>query len=126
MIDGQIEGWYNLVTADTYETFDNQISVAEYIDLLRDEDVPEQVTVTGLEEAFAEGEADELADAIDEHGNWLESMRPRRTVQFAVEGTFQQRGEVWHLLSDEHSYPLEAVFGPETERKDEGWLMAPF
>lgn len=123
---GRIPGQYNIVIEGEYETFDHQIPVDSFIQRLRDDAVPDQVTVVGLGEAFENGEqADELAREMDQQANSLSYQNP--TVQFVVKGAFHRRGKSFDLRYNNELYPLRDVFGPQIERKGEGdWLVAPF
>jgi len=123
---GQIPGRYNIVIEGKYDTFDHQIPVEEFIECLEDDDVPDKVSVVGLSDAFADGDqAIELARAMDRRANDLEYQSP--TVQFVVEGSFHRRGKTYDLRYNDELYPLQEVFGPQLDRKEEGdWLVAPF
>lgn len=123
---GQIPGRYNIVVKHAYDTFDHQIPVEEFIERLRNDEVPEEAAVVGLEAAFADGDlAEELASEMDRRANDLEYQSP--TVQFVVEGTFHRRGKTFDLRHDDELYSLQEVFGPQIERKEQGeWLVAPF
>ncbi|WP_440991572.1 hypothetical protein [Haloarchaeobius baliensis] len=123
---GQIPGRYNLVVEGNFETFDHQIPVEEFIVDLKEDDVPDKASVVGLGEAFEDGDlAAELATAMDQRANDLEYQSP--TIQFVVEGSFHRRGKTFDLRQNDELYPLQEVFGPQLERKEEtGWLIAPF
>ncbi|WP_224338228.1 hypothetical protein [Haloprofundus halobius] len=123
---GQIPGRYNIVIKDEYDTFDHQIPLEDFLQRLKDDDVPSQVSVVGLEDAFANGDkADELAHEMDRRANDLEYQSP--TVQFVVEGSFHRSGKTYDLRYHDELYSLQQVFGPQLERKEDGnWLVAPF
>lgn len=123
---GQIPGRYNIIVEGEYETFDHQMPVEEFVRRLQDDDVPDEVSVVGLGDAFEDGGlADELARAIDQRANDLEYQSP--TVQFVVEGSFHRRGKTYDLRHDDELHSLQEVFGPQLERKGEGdWLVTPF
>lgn len=123
---GQIPGRYNIVVEGMHDTFDHRIPVEEFIKRLRNDDVPDEVAVVGLEDAFAdEDRVEELASEMDRRANDLEYQSP--TVQFVVEGSFHRRGKTFDLRHDDELYPLQDVFGPQIERKEQGeWLVAPF
>ncbi|AUX08310.1 hypothetical protein AArcSl_0660 [Halalkaliarchaeum desulfuricum] len=123
---GRIPGQYNVVVKDAYDTFDHQIPVAEFVERLRNDEVPDEVAVVGLEEAFVDGDlAEELASEMDRRANDLEYQSP--TVQFVVDGSFHRRGKTYDLRYDDELYSLQDVFGPQIERREEGeWLTAPF
>lgn len=123
---GRIPGRYNIVVQGEYETFDHQIPVAEFIQCLRNETVPNEVCVVGLEDAFENEESiDELAREMDQRANGLEYQSP--TVQFVVDGSFHRSGKTYDLRYNDNLYPLQEVFGPQLDRREQGdWLVAPF
>lgn len=123
---GQIPGRYNLIIDGEHDPFDHRMPVEEFVTRLEEDDVPDEVTVSGLDEAFEEGDKiEELAREMDRRANDLEYQSP--TVQFVVEGSFHRRGKTFDLQYDDELYPLQDVFGPQLERKGEGdWLVAPF
>lgn len=122
---GQIPGRYNIVVKEEHETFDHQMPVTEFVDKLREDSVPEAVSVVGLEEAYEDGDViDDLAREMDQRANDLEYQSP--TVQFVVDGSFHRSGKTFDLRYTDELYSLQAVFGPQIDRKDGGWLVAPF
>ncbi|ACM58336.1 hypothetical protein HALDL1_03685 [Halobacterium sp. DL1] len=123
---GQIPGRYNLVIEGAYETFEHQIPVEEFVQRLKEDDVPDLVSVVGLSEALAEEDlANELAHEMDRRANDLEYQSP--TVQFVVEGSFHRSGKTYDLRYEDELHSLQQVFGPQLERKEDGeWLVAPF
>jgi hypothetical protein len=123
---GQIPGQHNIVVKGEYDTFDHQIPVEDFIQQLKDDAVPGEVSVVGLGDAFEDGDlADELARELDKRGNDLTYQSP--TIQFVVEGSFHRQGKVYDLRYNDELYPLQEVFGPQLERKEDGdWLVAPY
>ena len=123
---GRIPGRYNLIIEGEYDAFDHQMPVDEFITRLENDDVPAELSVVGLGEAFEDGElANELAREMDHRANDLEYQGP--TVQFVVEGSFHRRGKSYDLRHNDELYALQDVFGPQIERKQQGdWLLAPF
>jgi len=123
---GQIPGRYNIVVEDSYDTFDHRIPIEEFIKRLQNDDVPEEVTVVGLEKAFADKNMVEtLASEMDQRANDLEYQSP--TVQFVVEGSFHRSGKTYDLRYDDELYSLQEIFGPQLERREKGdWLISPF
>lgn len=123
---GQIPGQYNIVIDGAHETFDHQIPVEEFLQQLRENNVPEQVSVVGLAGLLTDEElATELARAMDQRANDLEYQSP--TIQFVVDGSFHRSGKTYDLRYDGELYSLQQVFGPQLERKGDGqWLVAPF
>ena len=122
----KIPGRYNIVLEGEYDTYDHQIPVKEFIECLEDDNVPDEVSVIGLGEAFKDGDlANDLAAAMDRRANDLEYQSP--TVQFVVQGSFHRSGKTYDLRYDGELYALQEVFGPQVERKGDGdWLVAPF
>ena len=123
---GQIPGRYNLIIKGAYETFEHQIPVSEFIQRLKDDDVPDKVSVVGLAKALEDDNlANELAREMDRRANDLEYQSP--TVQFVVEGSFHRSGKTYDLRYNDELHSLQQVFGPQLERKENGeWLVAPF
>lgn len=123
---GRIPGRYNLIIEGTYDTFDHRMPVEEFIQRLKNDDVPDKVSVVGLGEAFNDGDlVEELADEMDRRANDLEYQSP--TIQFVIEGSFHRRGKTYDLRYEDELYPLQGVFGPQLDRKEEGeWLVSPF
>jgi hypothetical protein len=123
---GQIPGRYNLVIEDAYETFEHQIPVEEFIQRLKDDEVPDTVSVVGLTDALTDdGLVNELAREMDQRANDLEYQGP--TVQFVVQGSFHRSGKTYDLRYDDELYSLQKIFGPQLERKEDGeWLVTPF
>jgi hypothetical protein len=125
---GQIPGRYNLVVRGKYDTFDHQLPVEEFLTRLRENDVPQRVCVVGLGRAFEDGDlAQELARETNRRANDLETQNPLPTIQFAVEGSFHRSGKTYDLRYGDALYPLQDVFGPQMDRKEDGnWLVVPF
>lgn len=123
---GRIPGRYNLVIEDAYDTFDHRMPIEEFIERLRNDDVPSEVSVVGLEGALSDDDLRaELTDAMDRRANDLEYQNP--TVQFVVEGSFHRQGKTYDLRYDDELHSLQNVFGPQLERKEGGdWLVSPF
>ena len=123
---GQIPGRYNLIIEGGYETFEHQIPVKEFLHRLKEDDVPQKVSVVGLTDALDDADlASELAHEMDRRANDLEYQSP--TIQFVVEGSFHRSGKTYDLRYDDELYSLQTVFGPQLERKEGGdWLIAPF
>lgn len=123
---GQIPGRYNIIIKGEYGSFDHQMPIEEFIQRLKDDDVPDKVSVVGLEDAFDDGNlSDELAHEMDRRANDLEYQSP--TVQFVVEESFHRRGKTYDLRYNDNLYSLQKIFGPQLERKERGdWLVAPF
>lgn len=123
---GRIPGRYNIIVEGEYDVFDHQMPVEEFVKRLKDDDVPDEVSVVGLGDAFGnEDLVDQLAIEMDRRGDDLEYQSP--TIQFVVHGSFHRSGKTYDLRYDDELYPLQRVFGPQFERKEQGaWLVAPF
>ncbi|WP_138007006.1 hypothetical protein [Halalkalirubrum salinum] len=123
---GRIPGRYNLVIEGTYDTFDHRMPIEEFTKRLQNDDVPEEVSVIGLEEALSDDELRaDLKTAMDRRANDLEYQNP--TVQFVVEGSFHRQGKTFDLRYNDRLHSLQDVFGPQIERKEDGnWLVTPF
>lgn len=125
--DGKLPGEYNIVVADEYDLFDHRVPVAEFEEMLRETDVPDEVCVVGLDDLFGDDDAvTELSTLMDRRANALENRSPLPTVQFAVEGSFQRRQRDFELQTGGDLYRLSRVFGPQIDRRSGGWLTAPF
>ena len=124
---GKLPGRYNIVVANEYDLFDHRVPIEEYVEMLREDDVPDEVCVVGLEEVFEDDESvTELSRQMDRGANSLESRSPLPTIQFAVEGSFQRRTHDFELQSENELYRLSRVFGGQIKRRKRGWLTAPF
>jgi len=124
---GKLPGKYNIVVADETDLFDHRVPIKEFGELLRENDVPDEVCVVGLDEVFEdEDAASNLSRLMDQQANALENRRPLPTIQFAVEGSFQRRQRDYELQTGNDLYRLSRVFGPQIERQSSGWLTAPF
>lgn len=123
---GQVPGRYNIIIQGSYNSFEHQMPIKEFIQRLKDDDVPEEVSVVGLTAALADDNtATELAQEMDRRADDLEYQNP--TVQFIVEGTFHRSGKTYDIRHDDELYPLHEVFGSQLDRKENGdWIVAPF
>ena len=123
---GRIPGRYNIIVAGEHETFDHQMPIEEFLQRLKNDDVPAEVSVVGLEEIFDDEElVNELAREMDQRADDLEYQSP--TIQFVVEGSFHRRGKTYDLRYDDELYSLQEIFGPQLERRKDGdWITSPF
>jgi hypothetical protein len=124
--EGAIPGRYNIVISDEYETFDRQVHVEEFIEMLRDDEVPDEVCVVGLEDAYDDDTAEELASEIRDKKDQLENQNPLPTVQFNVEGSLQRVGDGYDLRYEDELLSLDGVFGRQLDREGKGWIVTPF
>jgi hypothetical protein len=124
---GQLPGVYNIVVADEYDLFDHRVPIEEFMEMLRENDVPEEICVVGLDNLFENEErTTELSRLMDRRANTLESRSPLPTIQFAVDGAFQRRQRDFELQSEDELYRLSRVFGSQIKRREHGWLTTPF
>jgi hypothetical protein len=123
---GRLAGVYNLVVADAYDLFDHRVPVEAFASMLEDGEVPDEVCVVGLADAYEADDVRELRRLMDEAAGRLESRSPLPTIQFAVDGSFQRLSRDFELRTDDDLYRLSRVFGPQIERRDVDWLTAPF
>ena len=124
---GKLPGEYNIIVEDEYDLFDHRVPIEEFEEMLRENDVPDEVCVVGLDDLFGDDEAvKELSTLMDRRANALENRRPLPTIQFAVEGSFQRRERDYELQTGGDLHRLSRVFGPQIERRSGGWLTAPF
>lgn len=123
---GRIPGQYNIVRKGEYEEADHRVPVSAFLDHLREDEVPDEVSVTGLGGAFEDPDfIDSLSEAMEQRANDLEFQNPM--VQFVVEGTISwKERDRFELSTEDGVYELRRVFGPDIERRDAGWLSSPF
>lgn len=123
---GRLAGVYNLVVADEYDLFDHRVPVETFTSMLEDGEVPDEVCVIGLADAYEADDVRELRRLMDEAADGLESRSPLPTIQFAVDGSFQRLSRDFELQTDDDLYRLSRVFGPQIKRRNVDWLTAPF
>jgi hypothetical protein len=124
---GKLPGEYNIVVKEEYDLFDHQVPIEEFEEMLRENDVPDQVCVVGLDTVFEDDDAtNKLSALMDRSANTLENRSSLPTIQFAVEGSFQRRQRDFELQTDDDLYRLSRIFGPQINRRSAGWLTAPF
>ena len=123
---GRLAGVYNLVVTDEYDLFDHRVPVGTFASMLEDGEVPEEVCVVGLSDAYEADDVSELRRLMDEAADGLESRSPLPTIQFAVDGSFQRLSRDFELQTDDDLYRLSRAFGPQIKRRDVDWLTAPF
>ncbi|GAB3705196.1 hypothetical protein [Halorubrum pallidum] len=123
---GRIPGQYNIILDGEYDTFDHQMPVEEFLQRLKNDDVPGEVSVVGLEEAFDDEElVNELAREMDQRADDLEYQSP--TIQIVVKGSFHRQGKTYDLRYEGELYSLQEIFGPQLERREQGdWITSPF
>lgn len=124
---GKLSGEYNIVVKGEYDLFDHQVPLKEFEEMLREDEIPDEICIVGLEDVFGDDDAvNELARQIDQAANTLENRHQLPTIQFAVEGSFQRRQRDFELQTDDDLYRLSRIFGSQIDRRGNGWLTAPF
>lgn len=124
---GKLPGEYNIVVKGEYDLFDHQVPVEEFEEMLRENDVPDELCVVGIGDVFEDDDAvNELSALMDRCGNALENRHPLPTIQFAVDGSFQRRQRDFELQTEGDLHRLSRIFGPQIDRRSSGWLTAPF
>lgn len=124
---GKLPGRYNIVVAEEYDLFDHRVPIAEFQEMLDEDDVPDEVCVVGLDDLFDDDDAvNKLSRVMSRHADNLEAQNPLPTIQFAVEGAFQRRERDYELHSGDSLYRLSRVFGSQINRREQGWLTTPF
>ena len=123
---GRIPGQYNIILDGEYDTFDHQMPIEEFLQRLKNDDVPGEVSVVGLEKAFDDEElVNELAREMDQRADDLEYQSP--TIQIVVKGSFHRQGKTYDLRYEGELHSLQEIFGPQLERREQGdWITAPF
>lgn len=126
---GRLRGVYNIVTKGDYETVNYQIPVDEFLDRLENDDVPDEVTVVGLEDAYDdESLIDDLSRAMDRKADDLENADPKPMIQFEIDGDVHRSQVAFNIFDDGELYPLHEVFGRQIDSRTESnsWCTAPF
>lgn len=124
---GRLPGVYNIIVKGDYETVNYQIPVEEFLSRLEDDDVPEEVTVVGLEDAYEdESLINDLSRAMDRKGDELVSADPM--IQFEIDADIHRGQVAFDIFHDGEIYPLHEVFGRQIKPKGSsgGWYTAPF
>jgi len=123
---GRIPGQYNIILDGEYDTFDHQMPIEEFLQRLKNDDVPGEVSVVGLEKAFDDEElVNELAREMDQRADDLEYQSP--TIQIVVKGSFHRQGKTYDLRYEGDLHSLQEIFGPQLERREQGdWITSPF
>ena len=121
---GQAPNQCNIVIKGNFDSFDHQLPVLEFVDRLREDKIPNNVTVLDLEEAFLAGTDSEVRRVLDDRANELANDRP--TLQFAVEGSFQRVPNGFELKYENELYRLDRVFGARLQKEENDWLVVPY
>jgi hypothetical protein len=119
-----VEGRYNVVLADQYETFDYQIPIDQFVRELEGGKTFDEVCVINLGEMFEADEIIRLTRAMQDSA--MDLNRAGATIQFAVEGSIQSVPGGFELLYDDDLYRLDKVFGADLTDREDGWLTATF
>lgn len=126
--DGQLRGVYNIVEHGKYDTFPTQLPIEAFEELLAEGDVPNEVTVVKLGEAFADSDfINTLARTMADKGNELATAESQPIIQFVVQGDIH-RGDPFDLFIDGEIHSLRPLFGRQVTAltDDHSWLKAPF
>lgn len=127
-IDG-IAGMYNLLIEEDFDIADHRIPIESFIEMLDEQDLPDEIAVSGLDDALiADNDAiiTDLTVAMRERRDWLDSRDPLPTIQFVFDGDFQNTGGSFELLVDGQFYSLTPVFGRNIRRQEPGWLVTSY
>lgn len=120
---------YNLLIEDEFDIADHRIPLASFIDMLDEQDIPDEVAVAGLDDALRSGNDDiinELTVSMRDRRDWLDSRDPLPVIQFVFDGDFQNTGDSFELLVDGQFHPLASVFGRNINRRESGWLVTSY
>lgn len=124
---GKLSGVYNIVVEDEYDLFDHRVPVDEFRRRLREDDIPDELCVVGIETVFEDEESvRELSRLMERSADTLENQQPLPAIQFALDESFQRRQRDFEVQSDGELYRLSPLFGPQLERRRSGWLTTPF
>jgi hypothetical protein len=123
-----VAGMYNIVERGEWTTADYQLPIDEFISNLDSRELPKEVCVVGLESVLSEEKEtrERLVSVMRAQMDYLNNQHPLPTIQFAVEGSFQNVGNTFEVEIDSEFHPLEPVFGRQIKRRREGWLVTPF
>jgi len=123
-----VAGMYNIVQSGAWKTADYQLPVDEFISVLTDHDMPDELCVVGLEELLTEETEryERLVSVMRAEMDYLNNQHPLPTIQFVIDGEFQSVGETFEIGIDGEFYSLEPVFGRQIKRRRDGWLVTPF
>jgi len=127
-IDG-IAGMYNLLIEEDFDIADHRIPIESFIEMLDEQDLPDDIAVSGLDNALLDNNEDLITDltvAMREQRDWLDSRDPLPVIQFVFDGDFQNTGDSFELLVDGQLYALTPVFGRNIRRQESGWLVTSY
>jgi hypothetical protein len=123
-----VEGMYNIIVNDEWESADHQVPVEEFLTKLKDRDIPDEICVVGLEEVLQkqDGIQDDLISTMRQEMDYLNGRRPLPAIQFAVDGDVQGTGESFEVEVDGEFCSLQPIFGRGIKQRDSGWLVTSF
>ncbi|MFC6875277.1 hypothetical protein [Halobellus marinus] len=123
-----VAGMYNIVDRRRRETADYQVPVGEFIAKLENHDLPQEICVVGLGDVLSGDEElrESLVDTMRQEMDYLNGQRPLPTVQFAVDGEFQNVGDSFDVEINGEFHALESVFGRQMKQREPGWLVTTF
>lgn len=123
-----VAGMYNIIVSEKRESADFRVPVEEFISMLKERDLPNEICVVGLDRVLTEDEElrEELVSTMREEMDYLNSQRPLPAIQFVVDGAVQGAGDSFDVEVDDEFYSLRPIFGRGIKKRDSGWLVAPF
>ncbi|WP_135853939.1 hypothetical protein [Halorussus salinus] len=125
---GRLRGVYNIVVAGEYETVEYQIPVEEFRDRLESDDVPDEVTVVGLEDAYDDEFIADLSRVMDRRADDLENADPTPMIQFEIDADIHRGDVAFDIFTDDAIYPLHELFGRQMQcrNSEKTWFTVPF
>lgn len=126
---GRLPGVYNIITKGDHETVDYQIPIEEFLDRLKNDDVPEEVTVVGLEAIYEDDSfINDLSRAMDRKADDLEHADQNRMIQFEIDADIHRGQIAFDIFHDGERYPLHEVFGRQisSQNTSHSWCTVPF
>lgn len=127
-IDG-LAGMYNILEESKFEIADHRVPIENFIEMLADGELPDELAVSGLDTALVAANDDlltEMQSAMRRRRDWLDSRSPLPTIQFVVDGELQDTGESYDLVIEGEFYPLNSLFGRNLREREPGWLVTSY
>lgn len=122
-----VAGMYNIVVSDQHTTAEYQIPVEEFLTGLSDRNLPNELSVVGLERAIENSDLrDRLVSTMREEMDRLNGQRPLPKIQFVVNGPVQGAGDSFDIEIEGDFFSLEPVFGRKIKQRKPGWLVTSF
>lgn len=127
-IDG-LAGMYNILIEEEFDIADHRVPIETFIEMLEEGELPDELAVSGLDDALADGNQDLLSEmqaVMRRRRDWLDSRPSLPTIQFVVDGDLQDTGESFELLVDGEFNSLKPLFGRSIREREPGWLVTSF